>query len=64
MGKPFAPNYANIFITTIEQHILSNDPMGRSQIFWKRFINDIISSGKHKLENLHEIIQYTLYHPQ
>ena len=59
MGSPFAPNYANIFMTTIEQHILHNAPMGRTPMFWKRFIDDIIFIWPHTLEDLQNFIQYT-----
>ena len=58
-GSPFAPNYANIFMTTIEQHILHNAAMGCTPMFWKRFIDDIIFIWPHTLEDLKNFIQYT-----
>ena len=58
-GSPYALYYAKIFMTTIEQHILHNAPMGHTPMFWKRFIGDIIFIWPHSLEDLQNFLQYT-----
>ena len=39
MGTPFAPNYANIFMTKIENQILHSVGHHKTPLLWKRFID-------------------------
>ena len=41
MGSPLAPNYANIFMNSIERHILNSAPRGKKPFVLFRFIDDI-----------------------
>ena len=58
MGSPFAPNYANIFMTKIEQHILQHAPNQAYPLVWLRFIDDIFIIWPHNLTLLTEFSEY------
>ena len=45
MGTAFSPNYANIHMGYFEQTALSKAPSNLQPLIWKRFIDDIFSSG-------------------
>ena len=45
MGTASAPNYANIYMGYFEQTALSKAPNNLQPLIWKRFIDDIFSSG-------------------
>ena len=58
MGTKMAPNYANIFMTKIENHILQNAPHNRKPLLWKRFIDDIFLIWPYDLQSLLHFKQY------
>ena len=59
MGTPFAPNFANIFMSVIEQNILSTAPEGKKPLIWKRFIDDIFMIWQYDEASLTEFLAHT-----
>ena len=47
MGTLLAPNYANIFMTKMENQILHNLEHYKTPLLWKRFIDDIFIIWPH-----------------
>ena len=47
MGTPMAPNFANIFMSCIEDIIITHAPSTLRPCLWKRFIDDIIIIWEH-----------------
>ena len=72
MGTPFAPNYANIFMTKIENQILHNAGHYKTPLLWKRFIDDIFIIWPHSevellqflnhINTMHPTIQFEMEH--
>ena len=72
MGSPFALNYANIFMDSIERHILNSAPGGKKPLVWFRFIDDIFCIWTHGVDLLqiffehmnstHPTIQFEMSH--
>ena len=72
MGSPFASNYANIFMDSIERHILNSAPGGKKPLVWFRFIDDIFCIWIHGVDLLqiffehmnstHPTIQFEMSH--
>ena len=64
IGTPFAPNYANIFMTEIENQILHNAGHYKTSLLWKRFIDDIIIIWPHsEVELLQFLNHINTMHP-
>ena len=59
MGTPLAPNFANIFMSVIEQNILSTAPEGKIPLIWKRFIDDIFMIWQYDEASLTEFLAHT-----
>ena len=58
IGSNFAPNYANIFMTKIENEILRHAPGNRKPLIWKRYIDDIFIIWTYTKEELIQFIEY------
>lgn len=54
MGTKIGPNYANIFMGTLETKFLDNYPL--KPLFYKRYIDDIFLVWSHGEENLNKFI--------
>ena len=64
MGTPFAPNYANIFMTKIENQILHNAGHDKTPLLWKRFIDDIFIIWPHSEVELLQFLNHIItVHP-
>ena len=72
MGTPFAPNYANVSMTKIENQILHNAGHDKTSLLWKRFIDDIFIIWPHSevellqflnhINTVHPTIQFEMEH--
>jgi len=51
MGKQFAPNFANLYMSRWENHVL-NELSGLKPIIWLRYIDDIFGIWEHSLTDL------------
>ena len=58
MGTPMAPNFANIFMSCIEDMIITHAPSTLRPCLWKRFIDDIIIIWEHGEKSLIEFINH------
>ena len=56
MGTPMAPNFANTFMSRIENVIITHAPSRLRPLLWKRFIDDIIIIWEHGEKSLIEFI--------
>ena len=62
MGTRLAPAYANIFMSKLEEAILSATPL--KPTYYKRFIDDIFILWPHSIADLHKFISsLNNYHP-
>ena len=62
MGTRLAPAYANIFMSKLEETILSATPL--KPTYYKRFIDDIFILWPHSIADLHKFISsLNNYHP-
>ena len=62
MGTRLAPAYANIFMSKLEETILSTTPL--KPIYYKRFIDDIFILWPHPIADLNKFIfALNNYHP-
>jgi len=69
MGTPCAPSYANIFMGDLEHRMLQSSPIPLTNLYWKRFIDDIffiwtpdtqdLDSFKDHLNSFHTTIKFT-----
>ncbi|XP_063813456.1 transient receptor potential cation channel subfamily M member 2-like [Pseudophryne corroboree] len=57
MGTGFAPSYANLFMSWLEDHhIWSNKELGTNLIFWSRYIDDIFFIWQGSKDTLKEFM--------
>ena len=61
MGTKMAVAFANIFMATIEKEILRQSSI--KPIFWKRFIDDVISVSGTQAETKEFVLQVNNFHP-
>ena len=58
MGTPFAPNFANIFMSRIENKVLATAPAGLKPLLWIRFIDDIFLIWQHGEQSLTTFLEH------
>ena len=58
MGTPMAPNFANMFMSQIENTIITYAPDALQPLLWKRYIDDIIIVWQHGEESLIKFIEH------
>ena len=58
MGTPFAPNFANIFMSRVESKILTTAPGGFKPLLWIRFIDDIFMIWQHGEQPLAQFLEH------
>ena len=61
MGKPIAPNYADLFMDNFEQNLLRDysQKTGLSPLIWFRFIEDILFIWACNMDSLDHLISFT-----
>ena len=58
MGTPMAPNFANIFMSQLENRIITHAPDKLRPFLWKRYIDDIIIIWQHGEQTLKKFIEH------
>ena len=52
MGSPFAPNYANNVMDSVEHHLFTSAPGGKKPLMWFRVIDNILCIWTHGVDLL------------
>ena len=61
MGTPMAPNFTNIFMSQLENRIITHAPDKLRPFLWKRCVDDIIIIWQHGKQTLKKFIEHANY---